>query len=265
MKSIVVATALVLSVASASAADLAARPYTKAPTPMLAAAYDWSGFYVGASAGYGWADVGHQSLNTNGSFWVNPARFGGLQTVRPGGAVYGGQVGYNWQSSNWVFGLEAAGFGVDMKRTDNSLWSPGFDLLAAKVDALFTATGRVGYAFNNWLPYIKGGYAGARVRTINSELPGVFVFDVDLDHSQWRNGFVIGGGVEYALTSNWIVGVEYNYMDFGGATWTQINRSRTTGAPFQPTQPESFRDDVTMQTVTARLSYKFGGPVLARY
>jgi len=266
MKSIFVAAALFTSVASASAADLAARPYTKAPPVAAAAVYDWSGFYIGGSAGYGWADVGHQTLNTNGSFWsLGPAGpFGGLQNVRPSGAVYGGQIGYNWQITNWVFGLEAQGFGANLRRTDDSIFFPG-DNLAARIEGLFTATGRIGYAVDRWLPYIKGGYAGAQVKTINREPPPINSRDISLDHSEWRSGFVIGAGVEYAVDRNWILGVEYNYMDFGhGSAWTQLNRTGA-GAVFNATLPESYRDDVTMQTVTARLSYKFGGPVVAKY
>jgi outer membrane immunogenic protein len=262
MKSIMVAAACLASVASASAADLAPRPYTKAPS-VAAAAYDWSGFYVGGSAGYGWADVGHRSLNPNGSFWT----FGpdSQQNVHPDGAVYGGQIGYNWQSSNWVFGLEAQGFGANVRRTDDSIFFPGLDNLAARIDGLFTATGRIGYAVDRWLPYIKGGYAGAQVRTIDREPPPLNARDISLDHGQWRSGFVVGAGVEYAFDRNWILGVEYNYMDFGrGSDWTQFNRTGA-GAVFNAALPEIHRDDVTMQTVTARLSYKFNGPVVARY
>ncbi|AWM01722.1 outer membrane protein [Bradyrhizobium amphicarpaeae] len=266
MKKMLLAAASLISLAScADAADLAARPYTKAPA-MIAAVHDWSGFYVGASAGYGWADVDHYSLNTAGSFWTNgPAgAFGGLQSVHPSGAVYGGQVGYNWQSANWVFGIEAAGFGTDLRRTDISIFAPATDLLSARIEGLFTATGRIGYAIDRWLPYIKGGYAGAQVRTINREPPPAFALDVSLDHGEWRSGFLVGGGLEYAITNNWIAGVEYNYMDFGSSTWSQLNRT-AAGAVFNAAAPENYRDHVTMQTVTARLSYKFGGPIVAKY
>jgi len=261
MKSVLVAAAVTaLTVTSASAADLAARPYTKAP-PVVAEVNSWSGFYVGASAGYGWSDIDHQSLNTTGSFWATQARFGGLQTVNPTGAVYGGQIGYNWQSANWVFGLEAAGFGTDLRRNEASIFAPGTDFLSARIEGLFTAAGRVGYALNNWLPYIKGGYAGAQIGTINASPT---FFDVSLNHSEWRSGYIVGAGIEYAMTQNWIAGIEYNYLDFGSSSWTQINRTGT-GALFQPNQPESYRDKVTMQTVTVRLSYKLGGPIVARY
>src|SRR3954465_10231936 len=91
---------------TASAADLAARPYTKAPLA-VATAYNWKGLYVGLNGGYGWAAIGHQdSLEPVGGFWTVAALgFGSTQTVRPEGGVYGGQIGYNWQVANWVLGL----------------------------------------------------------------------------------------------------------------------------------------------------------------
>src|SRR3954468_15187464 len=90
---------LAAAATQASAADLAARPYTKAP-PMIAAAYDWSGFYIGANAGYGSAR----------KCWDQIAGF--APGVAEGchdatGAVAGGQIGYRWQTGAWVFGLEA--------------------------------------------------------------------------------------------------------------------------------------------------------------
>ena len=87
---------------SASAADLAARPYTKAPA-MVAAAYDWSGFYIGANGGWG----------SSHNCWDNTTAAGAFVAAEgchnsTGGTV-GGQVGYRWQASQWVFGLEAQG------------------------------------------------------------------------------------------------------------------------------------------------------------
>ncbi|MFG3756817.1 outer membrane protein, partial [Klebsiella pneumoniae] len=87
------------------------------------------------------------------------------QSIKPTGAVYGGQIGYNWQLSSWVIGLEAQFNGTSLKRTDTSIFFPATDSLRAKVDFTTTVTGRVGYALNNWLPYIKGGYAGAQLKT----------------------------------------------------------------------------------------------------
>lgn len=251
--------ALMATVASASAADLAARPYTKAPVAVVDPTFNWSGFYIGAHAGYGWAREDHRDVAPGGGYWTfGPVgQFAGVQGVKPSGAVYGGQAGYNWQAANWVLGIELAGNGTSINRTDDSIFFPPTDRLSVKVENTFTASGRLGYAFNNWLPYIKGGYAGAQLNVTNFD-----GFGSHLDNNKWRSGYVVGGGLEYGFASNWIVGVEYNYMDFGTQGFSG-NRINGTGVviPFV----ERFDDKLTMSTVTARLSYKFGGAVVAKY
>src|SRR5690349_2871029 len=99
--------------APASAADLAARPYAKAPPMAVAAVYDWSGFYIGANGGYGWSrkcwdlDLGIARLSE------------GCHDAT--GGLIGGQIGYRWQAGAWVFGLEGQGDWADMKGRNNSI------------------------------------------------------------------------------------------------------------------------------------------------
>src|SRR6185369_11998531 len=124
------AAAMVLAgINTASAADLAARPYTKAA---VATAYNWTGLYVGLNGGYGWASNGHQDiLAPLGGFWTPSALgFGSTQTIRPEGGVYGGQIGYNWQVANWVLGLEGQFDGASISRTDISTFFPTTDRLS---------------------------------------------------------------------------------------------------------------------------------------
>src|SRR4051794_27460345 len=92
------AIALVALAAPASAADLAPRPYTKAPVPMIASIYDWSGFYVGLNGGGAWS---HKCWDvTNDRFGIIPARAEGCHDAT--GGIVGGQIGYRWQASSWV-------------------------------------------------------------------------------------------------------------------------------------------------------------------
>src|SRR5712672_732970 len=98
----------------ASAADLAVRPYSKAPVPMIAAIYDWSGFYIGANGGWG---SSHKCWD-----FVTPA---GALIAAEGchdatGGVAGGQIGYRWQSGTWVFGFEAQGDWADLKGSNRT-------------------------------------------------------------------------------------------------------------------------------------------------
>jgi opacity protein-like surface antigen len=101
---------LAVSAVSASAADLAPRPYTKAPPPVVAA-YDWSGFYIGANGGGAWSrkcwDVDPYTIDIGviPAFTVSGPE--GCHTAS--GATAGGQIGYRWQQAAWVFGLEAQG------------------------------------------------------------------------------------------------------------------------------------------------------------
>ena len=141
MKKIVLAAAvLALGTVSASAADLAARPYTKAP-PMVAAVYDWSGFYIGANGGWG----------TSHNCWTNTAVGGVPFAPAPegchdaDGGTVGGQIGYRWQAGNWVFGLEAQGNWADFTVQNASLL-PAPPSTARTIDAFGLFTGQVGYA-----------------------------------------------------------------------------------------------------------------------
>src|ERR1700749_3850255 len=124
MKAALGAVSLATIVTQANAADLAARPYTKAP-PMIAAVYDWSGFYIGINGGGG-SSHNCWDLNNDG---ITGA---GLISVSEGchnstGGLVGGQLGYRWQSASWVFGVEAQGDWADLSASNTSLfYGPGF-------------------------------------------------------------------------------------------------------------------------------------------
>ena len=112
-----VAVALVGMAAPALAADLAARPYTKAPPPYVAPIYDWTGFYIGGNGGWGQSHNCVDFLDASGVAFAQGCR------DRSGGLV-GGQLGYRWQSGTWVFGLEAQGDWADLSNTRQSLLIP---------------------------------------------------------------------------------------------------------------------------------------------
>src|SRR5262249_16912008 len=139
--------------ASASAADLAARPYTKAPAPMLAAVYDWSGVYLGLNGGGG----------TSRECWtITPHHPPAVTAASEGchnatGGLAGGQIGYRWQSANWVFGVEAQGDWAKLTGSNSSLTVLIPATNRTKIDAIGLLTGQVGYAWNNFLWYVKGG------------------------------------------------------------------------------------------------------------
>src|SRR4029077_20516956 len=139
---------IALGAAPAVAADLPARPYTKAP-PVFAPIYDWSGFYIGINGGGGSSHKCWDFIDDAG--FANPE---GCHNAT--GGTFGGQIGYRWQMASWVFGLEAQGNWADF-RGDNISIIPLFstDRNQSRIDAFGLFTGQVGYAWYNALLYVK--------------------------------------------------------------------------------------------------------------
>jgi outer membrane immunogenic protein len=228
--------------APATAADLAARPYTKAP-PMVAAVYDWTGFYIGANGGWGSSRNSWDSVPPNAAFGPEGAH------DATGGTV-GGQIGYRWQAGTFVFGLEAQGNWADFSGSNASQLFAG-QVNHTNVDAFGLFTGQVGYAVNNVLLYVKGG-AAVTANSYRSTLGGIVA--VTGDDTRW--GGTIGAGLEYAFAPNWSVGVEYDHLFMQDKTYTFTAPGGLFGT-------DRIRQDVDL--VTARLNYRFGGPSISKY
>jgi outer membrane immunogenic protein len=240
--------------APASAADLAARPYTKAPPPMVAI-YDWSGFYIGVNGGGGWS---HKCWDLT-NFRTPITAFGEGCRDATGGVV-GGQVGYRWQSASWVFGLEAQGDWANLKGSNVSLFTPVWTN-NSKIDALGLFTGQVGYAWNNVLWYVKGGAAVTDDKYQGTVTATGVQFD---SASETRWGGVVGTGLEFGFAPNWSVAVEYDHLFMGNRGITFTSAGVLAGIPAGSVfRTDTIRQDVDM--VTARINYRFGGPVVARY
>jgi len=240
--------------APASAADMAARPYTKAP-PMIAAVYDWSGFYVGVNGGWGSSSRGWDFVTPAGVFVATEGNHDAT------GGTVGGQIGYRWQASQWVFGLEAQGNWADFHGRNVSLAFPAFSN-DSRVDAFGLFTGQVGVAFNNALLYVKGGAAvtSDRYRAFATGT-GIQVSN-SIDSTNW--GAVVGVGMEYGFAPNWSFGVEYNHMFMDDKTYTFINNGNGGGGA-AGTLFGTNRISQDVDIVTARVNYRFGGPVVPRY
>jgi outer membrane immunogenic protein len=233
--------ALGMASAPASAADLAARPYTKAP-PMMAALYDWSGFYIGINGG--WAQTNDRRTDPVGALFGDHDMNGG---------TVGGQVGYRWQTGPWVFGLEAQGNWADVSGSTTNLLAPAATI-RSKMDAFGLFTGQIGYAWNNVLLYAKGG---AAVTDRNYEFVGAGGALLASSGYDTRWSPTVGAGLEFGFAQNWSIGVEYNHIfeDRHGATFTTVGGAIVTG--------DRAGGDTDM--VLGRLNYKFGGPIIAKY
>ena len=232
----------------ASAADLAPQPYTKAPPLMMAAIYDWSGFYIGLNGGWGSSRKCWDATTAGGVF------LGSEGCHDATGGVAGGQIGYRWQSSAWVFGVEAQGDWADLRGSNQSLFAPAFTN-RSRIDAFGLFTGQVGYAWNNALLYVKGGAALASDRyDVWTTLGNVLVANAGSDN---RWGGTVGAGVEFGFAPNWSAGVEYDHMFMG-------NKTATFTAPLGTfTGADNIHQDVDL--VTVRVNYRWGGPVIAKY
>jgi outer membrane immunogenic protein len=234
---------------SAMAADIAARPYKAPPAPIVAI-YDWSGFYIGANGGWG------QSRSCWGIVPVVGATIADGCSSRSGG-VFGGQLGYRWQSGQFVFGLEGQGDWADLGGSRVSLFNPLFTT-GARVDALGLITGQIGYAWNANLFYLKGGAATVRNRyDIWTTVGNVNV--ASASSNKW--GGALGVGWEYGFAPNWSFGIEYDRLFMGDS-----NNSFSVPNPLLAGAANRIGQDVDI--LTLRLNYRFGGygsPVVARY
>jgi len=214
-------------------------------TPAAIVARDWSGIYTGVNAGLGIAYGDWKNLNNTTLF--GDALPGTAFSNRSSGIAGGVQLGVNHQSGPWVYGVEALFDAADIRGSHSSGVGANDDLFDARIRALALGTARIGYAFEHWLPYVKGGYAAAYVRaSVGDNNPPSTCSGKD---DAWRFGPTVGLGLDYALTPGISFGLEYNYIRLDGATYQLGNGSG------------SYLCDVDLRNVhlvLARVSYRLG-------
>jgi outer membrane immunogenic protein len=256
------------------AADLAARPYAKAPPAPMAVAYNWTGFYVGGTVGAAWttADVGLGVVNGSTPLYDN-ASIPGLQALgsmdrSATKAIFGGRVGYNWQWQALAFGLEGDISSFRFNRSEMTTgnpfevvppWAdPNFATFNSAVSTTWLATvrARAGFAIDRMLVYATGGAAFANTRFSNSYVghsPLGQGNDAGASSaSKTRTGWAAGAGIDYGLTENWIMSVEYLHVDLGSLDAASLT---TTGNA--ATATFNFSTKLTSDIVRAGISYKF--------
>jgi outer membrane immunogenic protein len=206
------------------------------PQPTEPVAYNWTGIYVGAEAGYVWGSSTYDGAGSPaGPPYVSTS-------VDPKGAFGGAYVGYNYQfDGNYVVGIEADANFADAK--DHNTFPGGPPTVVASSDLKWFGSARLraGYAFDRFLPFVTGGLAIAKYSGATNFL------GTTGEVSDTRVGWTVGAGLEYAMTDNLIARVEYRFSDYG---------RKSQSAPFFfPTQPA--RLDLTTNDVRVGLSYKF--------
>jgi outer membrane immunogenic protein len=221
--------------APAFAADMPV-PYTKAPT-MIAAIYDWSGVYVGVNGGGGSSRKCWDITNTLGVNVIPNFREGCHDAT---GGMAGGQIGFRWQSCEWVFGIEGQGDWASFKGSNASLFFGPGTTNQTKVNAIGLLTGQVGYAWSNVLLYVKAGGAVTSDK-YNGIATATGLFFDQADENRW--GGTVGAGVEVGFAPNWSVAFEYDHL-FMGSRNIQLTNTATG---------------------QVRVNYRWGGPVIAKY
>jgi outer membrane immunogenic protein len=202
--------------------------------------FNWNGFYAGLNVGGAWTS---DSVTFNNPFGSAQFSASNLDTS---GVVGGGQIGYNWQCTWWLLGVEA-----DFQGTSLSKSVEAFDAVtstAASFESSMpwfgTVRGRAGWlATPCLLIYGTGGFAYGEVensaRFLTTPGPGV----LETSSSSVRTGWTAGAGVEYALSKCWTVKVEYLFVDLG---------SRSFGTPVTNVEL-----DQNTQMVRAGVNFKF--------
>ena len=201
----------------ASAADLPrSQPYK---APAYVAQYNWTGFYLGINAGGAWGDSDWNGFAVSNS---------------PSGGMVGVTAGYNWQGmgSPWVFGIEGD---VDWTNIKDSATCAGLSC-ETRNNWLGTVRGRVGYAWDRWMPYVTGGAAFGDVEANRAGFAG---------NKDTNVGWTVGLGVEGVIAGNWTAKLEYLYADLGDTTCSAASCGVATNV------------DLTANVVRAGLNYRF--------
>jgi outer membrane immunogenic protein len=243
----------------ASAADLPAKAYTKAPA--MVAAYNWTGWYAGVNAGYGWdsraVDFSGNPA-TAGFFAAN--EFPTSLASNAKGFVGGAQIGYNWQMGGFVTGLEADIQGSGIKSSETLAPTPTggfavFNTTAEKKNTWFgTVRARIGLPVDNWLFYATGGFAYGNTSVSFNTVPAAFACSAlftcaNGSSSGTSTGWTGGLGVEAGLAGNMTLRAEYLYVDLGSRSVTAVS----TAPGFSFTASSRFRENIARVALNFRL------------
>jgi len=244
--------------APAAAADM--RMPMEAP-PMVAPIFSWTGFYIGVNGGGGFG-AGHNAIVNEtlaGAPFVSGPwpGFGNFGKLDPAGGFGGGQIGYNYQVQNWVFGIETDLQGASIKDSAGAtlpylVGSTITSNVSQKIDWFGTLRGRLGIAFDRVLLYGTAGLAYGETKT-GLTMTDSLGFSAANANKSTRTGWVAGGGVEWAFAPNWSVKGEYQYIDLG--------RTRVSAQEFLAGAPTAFAVSTSVRsdfhTGRVGINYRF--------
>jgi len=199
----------VVGAAAGSPANAASMPY--------ASTYNWTGFYLGGEAGWGWAT--QQITHVTGAT-AFPA--GSVDaSLDQNGPLAGVYAGYNYQMNHFLVGIDGDITTDDMTGTGRDVSSVNGDVASHsdQINWIATATGRVGYVENNWLLFAKGGWAWTPFSESNIlRTPGGGIVNTSTS-SGTRDGWTVGAGLEWGFAAHWSAKLEYDYIGFTTANY----------------------------------------------
>jgi outer membrane immunogenic protein len=223
----------------------------KAPSPP--AAPNWTGFYIGANAGWGRATSDILYVPPGPPFTSVPSAYSAIGSgdLSSDGFIGGGQLGFNFQYNSIVLGIEAdidsfsRSAGFTNTGTPAGAIVPLTSVASVSANGFATVRGRAGLALQSWLFYFTAGEAETRFNFNQVNTYNVVSEAAAISETLW--GPVYGGGVEYLVGRNWTVKAEYLHADFG--TVSQL-------VPFLG-QDHSHSADLSTDIVRAGINYKF--------
>jgi outer membrane immunogenic protein len=221
----------VAALVSANAADLNVPPpasYYKAAPVVYPS---WAGFYLGAHVGGAWSDLKLTDFDEDPGKSYN----------RASSVFGGGTAGYNFQTGNFVYGVELDVGAMSLSHSAIEPQAVGIDNITSNAGSglYLDATARFGYAFDKALVYAKGGYAyyGGSVSIVDPGEASVKISGL--------NGWTVGGGLEYKIAPAWSVKAEYQFFDFG------------TDRLVMPSDHDRYDAGLTVHTVKGGVNYHF--------
>jgi outer membrane immunogenic protein len=235
--------------AGAAVALVANPAFAGPPAPVVApvSSFSWTGCYVGGHVGGGWGE----SVLTNFS---EPPLGPASPAADISGWLAGGQFGCNYQfAGNWVAGVEVADSWANIRGVSDPFFG-GKSVFSAQKDWIASGAARVGYAWDRWLIYAKGGVAWVGDKfNVSGTYAGLPYY---VESSQTRSGWTIGGGVEWAFWQNWSANLEYAYYDFGSRS-DVLSGAYVGGqlAGERISVPATIRQN--LQTITLGINYHF--------
>lgn len=225
----------------------------------------WQGCYVGGHLGGAWGDADWTFVEDG------PFGFVGEKVSHDlDGVIGGGQIGCNLQMNEWVFGAELSLSGSDLDDQapsplpdhffNGALAASADDAFRTETDWIFQAVARLGFTpAANWMAYVKAGYAQADI-SIKGIDPanGVSIGGpLNASSSETYRGYVVGSGVEFMMSPNILLGLDYSFIDLGSEVHTTVTNSTTAAADGQPFVADV---DTEFHILTARLSFKLNRP-----